>query len=170
MSDDAQEPTQSDEVRADQAEEDRAKQMVSVSRTIDADAQDLLDIVADPSLHHVIDGSGSVKGVRGGSRKLGPGDRFSTSMRIGVPYLISNKVVEYDEGRRIAWAHAGRWRWRYEFEPVEGGTEVTETFDWSTSPAGVYIRLMKWAPKNRTSMEHTLARLDAYATSTSTSL
>ena len=64
-------------------------QQVSTTRTIPADAQALFDVVADPSLHHVIDGSGSVKGVRGGSRKLALGDKFSTSMRIGVPYLIS---------------------------------------------------------------------------------
>ena len=143
---------------------------VSVSRVIAADAQALFDVVADPTLHHVIDGSGSVQGVRGGSRKLALADKFSASMRIGVPYLITNKVVEYTEGRRIAWAHVGGWRWRYEFEPVEGGTEVTETFDWSTSKAGAYIRLMKWAPKNRVNMERTLARLDAFATNTSSSL
>lgn len=145
-------------------------QRVAVSRTIAADAQSLFDVVADPTLHHVIDGSGSVKGVRGGSRKLQLGDKFSASMRIVVPYLITNKVVEYAEGRRIAWAHIGGWRWRYEFEPVEGGTEVTETFDWSHSKAGAYIRLMGWAEKNRTSMERTLARLEAFVTNTSSSL
>ena len=85
---------------------------VSASRLIAADAQTLFDIVADPTLHHVIDGSGSVKGARGDSRKLALGDKFSTSMRIGVPYLITNKVVEYTEGRRIAWAHIGGWRCR----------------------------------------------------------
>ena len=145
-------------------------QRVAVTRTIAADAQALFDVVADPSLHHVIDGSGSVKGVRGGSRKLQLGDKFSASMRIVVPYVITNKVVEYAEGRRIAWAHLGGWRWRYEFEPVEGGTEVTETFDWSHSKAGAYIRLMGWADKNRTSMERTLGRLDAFVTNTSSSL
>ena len=145
-------------------------QSVSASRTIAADAGALFDVVADPSLHHVIDGSGTVKSVRGGSRKLALGDKFSASMRIVVPYLITNKVVEYEEGRRIAWAHIGGWRWRYEFEPVEGGTRVTETFDWSTSKAGAYIRLMGWAEKNRASMERTLARLDAFVTNTSSSL
>jgi uncharacterized protein YndB with AHSA1/START domain len=105
-----------------------ATEHISASRVIDADAQELFDLVADPSMHAVFDGSGSVRSVRGGSRKLGPGDRFTTNMRIGVPYLISNKVVEYEEGRRIAWAHIGGWRWRYEFEPVDGGTLVTETF------------------------------------------
>ena len=146
------------------------ERQVSASRVIAADAQALFDVVADPSLHHVIDGSGSVKGVRGGSRKLALGDKFSTTMRIGVPYLITNKVVEYTEGRRIAWAHIGGWRWRYEFEPVEGGTRVTETFDWSTSKAGFYIEMMKWAPKNQKSIEQTLGRLEAFVTNTSSSL
>jgi hypothetical protein len=85
-------------------------------------------------------------------------------MRIGVPYLISNKVVEYEEGRRIAWAHIGGWRWRYEFEPVDGGTLVTETFDWSTSLAKPYIQLAGWGPRNLQNMERTLERLDAYIT------
>lgn len=137
---------------------------ISASRVIDADAQELFDLVADPSMHAVFDGSGSVRSVRGGSRKLGAGDRFTTSMRIGVPYLISNKVVEYEEGRRLAWAHIGGWRWRYEFEPVDGGTLVTETFDWSTSIAKPYIQLAGWGPRNLQNMERTLERLDAYVT------
>lgn len=149
---------------------DTPTKQVSASRVIAADAQTLFDIVADPTLHHVIDGSGSVKGTSGGTRKLALGDKFTTRMRLGVPYIISNKVVEYTEGRRIAWAHLGGWRWRYEFEPVEGGTEVTETFDWSPSKAGAYIDLMKWPEKNRRSIESTLARLDAFATNTSSSL
>lgn len=145
-------------------------QQVSVSRVIPADADALFEVVADPSLHHVIDGSGSVRGARGGSRRLALGDRFSTSMRVGVPYVITNKVVEFDDGRRIAWAHVGGWRWRYEFEPVEGGTEVTETFDASHSKAGAYLRLVRAAERNRRSMEQTLARLDAFVTNTSSSL
>ncbi len=143
---------------------------VSASRVIAADAQALFDLVADPSLHHVIDGSGSVKGVRGKTGKLALGDKFSMNMRIGVPYLITNKVVEYDEGRRIAWAHIGGWRWRYEFEPLDDSTRVTETFDWSESKAGIYLRLTNAASRNRGAMERTLARLDAFATNTSSSL
>lgn len=145
-------------------------QQTSVSRVIPADADALFDVVADPSLHHVIDGSGSVRGARGGSRRLALGDRFSTSMRIGLPYVISNKVVEFEDGRRIAWAHLGGWRWRYEFEPVDGGTKVTETFDPSFSKAGAYLRLVKAAERNRAAMEQTLARLEAFVTNTSSSL
>ena len=47
---------------------------------------------------------------------------------------------------------------------------MTETFDWSTSRAGAYIDFMKWPEKNRRSIEATLARLDAFATNTSSSL
>ena len=42
---------------------------------------------------------------------------------------------EFEENRRIAWAHVGGHRWRYELEEVDGGTRVTESFDWSTSRA-----------------------------------
>lgn len=143
---------------------------VSATRVIQADPQALFDVIADPSLHHVIDGSGSVQGVRGGARKLALGDRFSTKMRMVVPYLMSNKVVEYEEGRRIAWSHVGGWRWRYELEPVDGGTSVTETFDWSTARPGAGVYASKWSKKNRAAMESTLARLDAFVTNTSSSL
>ncbi len=148
---------------------------VSATRIIAADAQRIFDVVADPTLHHVIDGSGSVQGATGESRKLALGDKFATRMRIVVPYRISNKVVEYSEGRLIAWAHAGGWRWRYQFEPIEegsdaGSTLVTETFDWSTSRFGAYVEVTKSPRKNAKNMESTLARLDAFVENTSTPL
>lgn len=155
---------------------------VSASRLIAADAQRLFDLVADPTMHPVIDGSGSVRNVKGGRRKLALGDRFTANMRIGLPYVITNTVVEYEEGRRIAWAHFGGWRWRWEFEPQtsdtdtsdtgaddtsagdtdEAVTRVTETFDWSTSRLGPYATLFGRAEKNRAAMERSLNRLAAY--------
>ena len=146
---------------------------LSVSRVIAAEPQQLFDVVADPSMHHVIDGSGSVRGTRSTSRKLALGEKFTTSMRIGVPYLISNKVVELDEPHRIAWSHIGGWRWRYELEPVEGGTKVTETFDWSTArtPLGrLYVEKMGWPRRHLPNMEKTLARLDALVTNKSSAV
>lgn len=142
---------------------------ISVSRVIDAEPQQLFDVVADPSMHHVIDGSGTVRGTRAESRKLGSGDHFTTNMRIGIPYLIRNRVVEYEEPRLIAWRHAGGWRWRYEFEPVEGGTKVTETFDWSPAsrPAQLYVEKMGWPKRHVDNIDKTLARLDALVTNKS---
>jgi hypothetical protein len=145
---------------------------VSVSRLIPAPAQQLFDLVADPTMHAVIDGSGTVRGTKGPKRKLALGDRFTTSMRLGVPYVMSNTVVEYSEGRRIAWQHVGGWRWRWEFEeqePVDGEpiTRVTETFDWSTSKAPWYVELLRWPERNRASMERSLNRLATYIAHTS---
>ncbi|UDY35535.1 SRPBCC family protein [Dermatobacter hominis] len=145
---------------------------VSVSRLIPATAQRLFDLVADPTMHPVIDGSGSVRGVKGAKRKLALGDRFTANMRVGLPYFISNTVVEYAEGRRFAWAHVGGWRWRWEFEeqePVDGEpiTRVTETFDWSTAKAAGYVTRLGWPEKNRTAMERSLNRLATYIAHTS---
>jgi len=145
---------------------------VSASRLIACDAQRLFDLVADPTMHPVIDGSGSVRNVSGSRRKLRLGDRFRVSMRIGLPYFITNTVVEYAEGERIAWAHAGGWRWRWEFQPEEAAedgpvTRVTETFDWSTSRAGAYPTMFGRVEKNRVAMERSLNRLAAYVSHTS---
>ena len=83
-------------------------------------------------------------------------------MRIGLPYVIGNRVVEFEEDRRIAWRHFGRHIWRYELEPLaEGGTTVTETFDYS--PAGrvwrAYYELLGFRTRNARSIEETLQRL-----------
>ncbi len=140
---------------------------VSVERVIAAPAQRLFDVVADPAMHAVIDGSGTVKALRSGSpRRLSQGARFGIAMRIGVPYPITNKVVEFEEGRLLAWEHLGRARWRYRFEPIDGGTRVTESWDLSPSPRllALALRLLRFPARNRTGMERTLERLEAEAT------
>ncbi|MGB3412767.1 MAG: SRPBCC family protein [Microthrixaceae bacterium] len=152
-----------------------SEQKVSVSRVIKADAQKIFDVIADPTLHHVIDGSGTVRHASGKSRKLSLGDKFSTNMRLYVPYRMSNKVVEYTEGRVIAWSHVGGWRWRYELESISegedaGSTRVTESFDWSTAKAGLYVTALGWPKRNLAGMKKTLARLDAFVSNTNSAL
>ena len=138
--------------------------MVSVSRVIAAPANVIFDVLADPNQHAAIDGSGTVQSARKGSQRLAMGSKFGMSMKMGVPYLISNKVVEFEEDRLIAWRHFGRHRWRYELEEVEGGTKVTETFDWSTSPIGKGIELAGYPKSHVPNMEKTLERLDDLVT------
>ena len=87
-------------------------------------------------------------------------------MRIGLPYRIGNTVVEYEPDRLIAWRHAGGHRWRYELEPVDGGTKVTETFDWSTARSPRFIELMGYPDKHPENMTRTLERLDDHVTGT----
>jgi hypothetical protein len=78
-----------------------------------------------------------------------------------LPYRITNTVVEYDENRLIAWQHFGKHRWRYELEPVDGGssTKVTESFDWSTATSPKAIELMGYPKRHPANMEATLERL-----------
>ena len=141
---------------------------VSGSRVIAAPAQAIFDILADPAMHPVIDGSDTVREpTTGGQPRLALGSEFGMRMRIVVPYRITNRVVECEEGRRIAWTHFGGARWRYELEPVEGGTRVTETYDWSTATVSYYdvgIRLLGFPRRNRVGIERTLDRLAGLVT------
>ena len=138
---------------------------VSTSRVIAADRQALFDIVADPAMHPVIDGSGTVTGARDGlPERLSEGARFGMDMKAGARYRITNTVVEFVEGERIAWRHMSGHRWRYEFRDVPEGTEVTETFDWSTAKAKLPLELAGFPKRNLAAMRATLERLDRYVT------
>jgi uncharacterized protein YndB with AHSA1/START domain len=137
--------------------------IVTVERTIAAKPQQIFDVLADPSQHPLIDGSGSVRSAAAGNpRRLSRGARFGMGMRLGAPYRIRNTVVEFDEPRRIAWRHFARHRWRYLLTPVDAGTLVREEWD-STPVPWLYpaLRLLGFPERNRRGMEQTLARLDA---------
>lgn len=134
---------------------------VSRSVVVDAPAQQVFDLLADPARHPDFDGSGTVQARLRGPRRLAPGSRFGMRMRLGVPYVIANTVVEFEEGRRIAWRHFGRHVWRYELEPVVGGTLVTETFDWSGALSPKGLELARVPARNARSIEQTLPRLKA---------
>jgi uncharacterized protein YndB with AHSA1/START domain len=140
------------------------KRQVSVSRVIAAPPEKIFGVLTDPALHAVIDGSGTVKAARSTTEPLTLGSKFGMSMKMGVPYRIRNTVVEYEPDRLIAWRHLGRHRWRYELEPVEGGTRVTETFDWSTALAPWAIERAGYPTSHIPIMEKTLERLDRYVT------
>lgn len=134
--------------------------IVSVTKFIPASAEEIFEILADPRRHSEIDGSGSVKAARvKAPQRLSLGAKFSMSMRIKLPYLITNKVVEFEEGRRIAWCHFGGHRWRYILEPTEGGTNVTEQFDMTTARNAKMEKRMKAPERNRVSIEKTLENL-----------
>ena len=141
-----------------------SKGAISVSRVIPAPAQAIFDLLANPSMHPILDGGGTVKAPREGNpERLSLGARFGMDMQLGGPYRISNEVVEFEEGKRIAWCHFAKNRWRYELEPVEGGTKVTETFDPSTGRFPVAaIRLLGFYRRNAPAMEKTLENIENY--------
>jgi uncharacterized protein YndB with AHSA1/START domain len=136
--------------------------VVTETRVIAAPRQALFDLVADPAMHPRIDGSGTVRAqAADGPPRLGPGVRFGMSMRMGLPYRISNRVVEFEEGSRVAWMHMSRAVWRWEFRDVEGGTEVRESFDWSSARSRTIMR--RFATGNAVSMRRSLERLEQLA-------
>ena len=138
---------------------------VSVSRLIDAPADVIFAVLANPARHAEIDGSGTVRGSKESApEQLTMGSKFGMKMKLGLPYDMRSTVVEYEKDRLIAWAHFGKHRWRYELEEVDGGTMVTETFDWSTALSPTFIELMGYPKKHVPWMQKTLERLEAVAT------
>ncbi len=142
-------------------------QIVSESITIDAPASVVFDIVADPRQHSRIDGSGSVKSVTIGPERLSRGAQFGANMKMfGMPYRITNTVVEFDADKRIAWRHFGGHRWRYELEALgDAQTRVTESFDfsWYKGAAAGAIKAAKFPGRNRQGIKDTLVKLKAAA-------
>ena len=133
--------------------------VVSAERVIQATPEKIFDLLADPTQHPRFDGSDTVKAARGDPVRLALGSEFSMDMRMGIPYRIKNTVVEFEDGRRIAWQHPAHNVWRYELEPVDGGTRVRESFDWTNGRGRKVIELMGVPKKNRKAMEATLERL-----------
>ena len=137
--------------------------VVSASIDVDAPAATVFAILADPRQHARIDGSGSVRELVSGPDRLERGAEFGMDMKLfGLPYKIRNRVVEFEEGRLIAWRHFGGHRWRYELAPTaDGGTEVVETFDYSRYKglAKAFIELLGFPVRNRAGIEGTLRRL-----------
>ncbi len=137
-----------------------------ISRSIEVDAtpERIFALLADPRRHCEFDGSGSVKGSVSGPARLSLGAKFGMDMRQVVPYRIGNQVKEFDEGRRIAWAHVGGHRWRYELVEIDAGrTRVTETFDATTARSARALKLMDAYRRNARAIEETLPRLKALA-------
>jgi uncharacterized protein YndB with AHSA1/START domain len=139
--------------------------LVTVRRRIAAEPQHLFDIVADPAQHPLIDGSGTLRALRAGApQRLFLGAEFGMDMHLARDYRTENTVTEYDEPRLIAWHHFNGHVWRYRFEPVDGGTEVTEQWD----ARGIWNRplliVLGFRRRARDGMTATLERLDALVT------
>jgi hypothetical protein len=127
---------------------------------IDAPSARIFEVLADPRLHPEFDGSGTVTGSVSGPERLALGSKFGMSMHLGVSYRITNTVVEFEEGRLIAWRHLNRHRWRYALEPVgDRSTLVTETFDGSTALVPASLKAINAYENNEKAMAKTLVRL-----------
>jgi hypothetical protein len=143
----------------------------TVERTIPALPEAIFALLADPSRHHDIDGSGTVKQAKSAPERVKLGDKFGMAMKRGLPYSTQNVVIECDDNRRIAWQHSGAGPigtvvgpgaiWRYELEPVDGGTKVRETWDFSAVRGfKPLLRLARSRNDTRAAMEKTLENIE----------
>jgi uncharacterized protein YndB with AHSA1/START domain len=144
---------------------------VSVERTIAAPADSIFDLLADPARHHDIDGSGTVREAKENTERLGLGARFGMKMHLGINYSMVNEVIDFDDGKRIAWQTGpdegwqrrlfGGRIWRYELESADGGTLVRETWDVSRErgPVKYLLRTGRSREHTRGAMEKTLENI-----------
>lgn len=110
--------------------------VVSASREIAATPGRIFGLIADPAEQPRWDGNGNLANAEAGQRVRAVGDVFAMTLTLGV--VRENHVVEFDEGRRIAWqpaepgARPPGQLWRWELEPLDAHrTRVTHTYDWS---------------------------------------
>ena len=141
-----------------------ATRKIAVTRRIDAPASVIFDLLADPTKHSLIDGTGTVHASLRGPARLFLGAKFSMNMRSGFRYHTTNKVVVFEENRAIAWHHAAKFIWRYDLCEQEGATDVTESFDYS-APWGVLLIPLGFPQRNRVGIEKSLERLSNLVTS-----
>jgi uncharacterized protein YndB with AHSA1/START domain len=154
---------------------------VTVSRRIEAPAETIFRVLANPARHPDLDGSGMLRSVVTNRVISTVGDVFVMKMyfdRLG-DYEMNNRVVEFEPNRRIAWepepgqghpdaasegaapvAKWGHW-WAFDLQPDgEGATIVTEIYDCSLVPEVERQHMdngRMWIP----SMTATLERLEA---------
>ena len=118
--------------------------------TIDAPAEAVFAVLADPSAHAAIDGTGWVRESLQDDRITATGQVFRMAMyhpnHPDKDYTMANRVEVFDEPRAIEWQPGtespetgelsfGGWTWGYDLEAIgPAQTTVTLTYDWSAVP------------------------------------
>jgi len=132
-------------------------QIVAARIVINKPASELFSFIANPKNHPKIDGSKMVRGKAYGPKRLSLNSWFVMRQWRIIPYFMPNKVVEFEEGKLLAWRNASPSRWRYEFISLpDGATQVTQYLDCSHTPSKLAKSELSWAAK---AMAKTLVRL-----------
>ena len=142
------------------ADNTEVPKVVTASREIAAPAGKIFELIADPSLQPRWDGNDNLAEAQAGQRVRAVGDVFTMTITMGVDR--DNHVVEFEEGRLIAWrpSEPGQeppghlWRWQLE-SLDQSRTLVTHTYDWSrlTDETRLPIARATTADKLRASIE-----------------
>ena len=140
--------------------------VVSASRRVQAGRDTVFELVADPSQHARWDGNGNLAGAPVGQRVTSVGDVFVVTLTAGS--VRENHVVEFEEGRCIAWMPAEPggapighvWRWQID-DVDSAGVMVTHTYDWSNLHDEARHDRARWTTSER--LAASIDRLGALA-------
>jgi uncharacterized protein YndB with AHSA1/START domain len=142
-----------------------APQVVQASREVAASAAVVFELIADPARQPEWDGNDNLGSAPPGQRVHGVGDVFVMKLSKGGT-VRHNHVVEFIEGRRIAWRPAPPGDdppghlWRWEVTPVDDDAcVVTHTYDWSELTDPGRLQRARW-----TTAERLQASVDRLAT------
>jgi uncharacterized protein YndB with AHSA1/START domain len=110
--------------------------VVGATLDISAPADRIFELIADPAQQPRWDGNDNLAEAQPGQRVTRVGDVFTMTLTNGN--VRENHIVEFDEGRLIAWlpSEPGStppghlWRWALESLDATH-TRVTHTYDWT---------------------------------------
>ncbi|PPB48515.1 polyketide cyclase [Arthrobacter pityocampae] len=144
---------------------------ISATRTIDAPAGAIFDLLSNPAHHAALDGSGMVQSDSKSDRITGVGQTFTMNQKwdkMGGDYQTDNHVVGYDPNKLLAWktAPAGEvppgWEWVWELQPAgPDATEVSVTYDWSAVTDKAILKQLSFPEVSQDALDSTLANLAA---------
>src|SRR5256885_7699665 len=133
-----------------------ADDSVSATRVMNASAEAVFAVLADPARHAAIDGTGWVRDSLDSERLTAPGQIFRVSMyhpnHPDGDYEMANEVQAFDPPSTISWKPGydaedgtlafGGWIWRYDLTPAgPSNTSVTLSYDWSAVPDDIRERI-----------------------------
>jgi hypothetical protein len=138
---------------------------VSATLTVAVPAAEVFAVLADPTAHSAIDGTGWVAECVDRAPLTEVGQIFRMDMyhanHPNGDYRVVNKVEVLDPPRAIGWLTGqdrgdgdlefGGWIWRYDLAPLgPAETEVTLTYDWSAVPQfrREYIQFPPFGPEH----------------------
>lgn len=145
--------------------------------TVNAPAETVFAVLADPTTHQAIDGTGWVRESLDGKPLTETGQVFRMAMYHdnfgGMHYEMANRVEVFEPPRAIAWLPGqgaddtnlefGGWIWRYDLESLgDDRTEVTLTYDWSAVPQALREHI-EFPPFDRQHLDNSLKHLAGLA-------
>ncbi len=151
---------------------------VSATVTVAVPATSVFALLADPTTHAAIDGTGWVRDAVDRAPLTETGQIFRMAMHHpnhpDGAYGVANKVHVFEPPRAIGWLTGeekddgrlefGGWFWRYDLAPLgPSETAVTLTYDWSAVPQFIrgYLTFPPFGPEHLTNSLHHLAELAA---------